>query len=58
METIVTAARAERRQPPGEPIPAAAVWASLTQAQQERVHQAVAQVCRERLREEQRDEPA
>ena len=58
METIVTAARAERQQAPGEPIPAAAVWATLTQAQQEQVHQAVAQVCRERLREERGDEPA
>lgn len=58
METIVTAARVERRQPPGEPIPAAAVWTSLTQAQQERVHQAVVEVCRERLREERGDESA
>lgn len=58
MEANVTAARAACGSAPGEPIPAAAVWASLTQAQQERVHQAVAQVCRERLREERSDEPA
>ena len=58
METIMTAARAERWQAPGEPIPAVAVWASLTPAQQERVRLAVAQVCRERLREERGDEPA
>lgn len=58
MEIIVTATKAERRQAPANPIPPVAVWASLTQAEQERARQTVAQVCRERLREELRDEPA
>lgn len=36
----------------------AAVWGSMTEAQQERVRRIVAQVCRERLDEERCDEPA
>lgn len=48
----------ELRLASSESIPPAAVWESLTEAQQERVRQSVAQVCREWLREGVGDETA
>ncbi len=58
METEATSEGMEHRLAQSVPIPAMAVWGSLTEAQQEHVRRIIVQVCREWLREGVRDEPA
>ncbi|MFZ1465608.1 MAG: hypothetical protein WAV60_16295 [Anaerolineae bacterium] len=58
MDAQMRGEQTELRPVPSSPMAPSTVWGSMTEAQQERVRGIVAQVCRERLDEERRDEPA
>lgn len=58
MDAQMRGEQTELRPVPSSLMAPAAVWGSMTEAQQECVRRIVAQVCRERLDEERCDEPA